>query len=1223
MKLTLNFKELGKNDALIAGGKGASLGEMTQAGIPVPPGFVVLSTTFDQFIKDTDLIQEIDAILDEVNHKDINSVEVASEKIQALIKNAEMPENIAKEIKIQFKNLNTEYVAVRSSATAEDGAENAWAGQLDSYLNTKETNLLEKVQHCWASLFTPRAIFYRFEKGLHNTKISVAVVVQKMVNSEVSGIAFSVHPVTEDRNQMIIEAGFGLGEAIVSGSVTPNSYVIEKDPRRIIDINVSSQTRALYRVESGGNEWINIAEPKASSQVLTEKQILEFANLIMRIENHYGFPCDIEWAFEKGNFYITQSRPITTLSNKKQNNNDKNLWHNWGRWPENVLSNSLWLIFDKKVNEKLGGIITRIRDLDGNYLLFESDVKKLPDFVKNKVENDYKWFEDFFSQANKEVTKLLALEGKNKLSDILKLSVTCVSYSKSMELMDYGLQHYVKNELGKDPMKIFQNAAPYKNTHIMNYEKDLSLLKNEKGVPNLLKKHAWVGTHGFKGEPLTKEKVLEALKTNKKKDKVSNKKNDKFELLMSKLSYFRSYLVESVDKVTFSYWDSIESIAKKYNLTKDEILLLTFEEIINLENTGILPVDYLQRKDKFGIINDVGVMEVVTGEKLETLLKECVVDNGETKYSDELKGSIAYSGKVTGVVRIMRNSKDIIKINEGDILVATETTPDYIQGMKRAGAIVTNQGGITSHAAIVARELKKPCIIGTKNATQVLKDGDMVEVDADKGIIRIIQSGPVSVEKENWFNNASFKTELLAESFIHAGYRKSFSKLLPFLSQIKNRMIISNKIYIDLNEVNRLNDILSKNTLRVCSKAYSVIKKQSYKLKKVAKEITKGNISSISSTELSKRVGKFFEEFQNTIGLIMLPALVDQVTELKVTDALHESSVSDFYGSLSKIAIPSEEVELMKERKELLKIAVGIKNKKTKIDSKIFKKSVHNHFVKYGWIHATLFAGSDYTEGEIISDINKLVLNSKEELDKIILARKNDILSAKEVISKIKFKEGKTMAKFMQVAVYFRTARLEWMNQACFSAKPIITEAAKRMNVSIDDFIYFMPEEIISILSSGKPADKSILAQIAIRRSGYALISDNTNERLLITGTELKSWEDKFIPKADSNQIKGITAYKGVVKGKAIILKDRSELHKAKEGDIIVTPMTTPDFIVVMKMAAAIVTDLGGITSHAAIVSRELGIPCVVGTKIATQIIKDGDMVEVDADKGIVKILNK
>ena len=136
-----------------------------------------------------------------------------------------------------------------------------------------------------------------------------------MVNSEISGIVFSVHPVTEDRNQIIIEAGFGLGEAIVSGSITPDSYVVEKEPRKIIDINIATQTRGLYRVQNGGNEWLEIKEPRASSQVLSEGQILEFSNIILGIETHYGFPCDIEWAYENKRFYIVQSRPITTLKN--------------------------------------------------------------------------------------------------------------------------------------------------------------------------------------------------------------------------------------------------------------------------------------------------------------------------------------------------------------------------------------------------------------------------------------------------------------------------------------------------------------------------------------------------------------------------------------------------------------------------------------------------------------------------------------------------------------------------------------------------------------------------------------------------------------------------------------------------------------------------------------------------------------------------------------------
>jgi len=314
MEIIRNFEKISKEDILLAGGKGASLGEMTKVGIPVPPGFVILSTAFEKFLEETDLNVEIDSILHSVNHKKIHTIEDASEKIKALMLNAKMPKNIAEEIQKFFKKLGTKYVAVRSSATAEDSASAAWAGQLESYLNITEENLLENVKKCWASLFTPRAIFYRFEKELHKQKISVAVVIQKMVESEISGVAFSVHPVTQDRNQLIIEAGYGLGEAIVSGSITPDSYVVEKEPRRIIDINTNVQTKGLYRSEKGGDKWIDIPEPKSSSQVLSKDQILELSKIVLKIENHYGFPCDIEWAFEKNKFYIVQSRPITTLS---------------------------------------------------------------------------------------------------------------------------------------------------------------------------------------------------------------------------------------------------------------------------------------------------------------------------------------------------------------------------------------------------------------------------------------------------------------------------------------------------------------------------------------------------------------------------------------------------------------------------------------------------------------------------------------------------------------------------------------------------------------------------------------------------------------------------------------------------------------------------------------------------------------------------------------------
>ena len=307
----MSFPFITKNDVALAGGKGASLGEMTRAGIPVPGGFVILSSAFDRFISKTQIKADIDAVLHDVHHEDINSVEKASAEIQAFIVSKEIPSSLQKEILVAYDELKSEFVAVRSSATAEDSSSAAWAGQLDTFLNTTKENLLENIKRCWASLFTPRAIFYRFEKSLHNTTISIAVVIQKMIHSEVSGIAFSVHPVTKDKNKMIIEAGYGLGEAIVSGQITPDSYVLEKNSLKLLDINVSEQGKGLFRSKKGGNEWKTLKD--GGKQKLSKKQIMELARLIMKIEKHYGFPIDVEWAMEKEMWYITQSRPITTL----------------------------------------------------------------------------------------------------------------------------------------------------------------------------------------------------------------------------------------------------------------------------------------------------------------------------------------------------------------------------------------------------------------------------------------------------------------------------------------------------------------------------------------------------------------------------------------------------------------------------------------------------------------------------------------------------------------------------------------------------------------------------------------------------------------------------------------------------------------------------------------------------------------------------------------------
>ena len=313
MELIRLFNQISKHDAAIAGGKGASLGEMTQAGMPVPPGFVILADSFNQFLEENQLHAGIAAELAKVNLHDTNSIEQASETIRAMFDAMPIPEAISRNILEQYKLLDAKFIAVRSSATAEDSSSASWAGELESYLYTTDKMLIENIKKCWSSLYTPRAIFYRIEKGLDTTPVAVAVVVQTMIPSEVSGICFTVHPVTKDLNQLIIEAGWGLGEAIVGGMITPDSYIVDKTNWTILDTYLSEQSMKIIAKPGGGTQEVSADQDEREKQKLSPTQILKLAKLAKQIEDHYGCPQDIEWAFADAKLWIVQSRPITTL----------------------------------------------------------------------------------------------------------------------------------------------------------------------------------------------------------------------------------------------------------------------------------------------------------------------------------------------------------------------------------------------------------------------------------------------------------------------------------------------------------------------------------------------------------------------------------------------------------------------------------------------------------------------------------------------------------------------------------------------------------------------------------------------------------------------------------------------------------------------------------------------------------------------------------------------
>ena len=314
--MILDFNEIKKEDVLVAGGKGANLGEMTSAKINVPSGFVITADAYRDFLK----VNGIDILIENGIKKSADDEKILlneAEHFRGKIKSGKFPEQLENAIREKYFNLgNNTRVAVRSSATAEDLPDASFAGQQETYLNVQGIeSVLNGVRNCYASLWGNRAVSYRFHQGYDQTSVSIAVVIQEMIESEKSGVLFTVNPVNKKENEMQINASFGLGESVVSGRVTADSYIIDKSGN-IIEVNIGSkETQIIY----GDKETVEVSvnSDKRKTRALNDREILELMKCGLEIEKHYGMPMDIEWAIKNDIVYILQARAITTLKNSK------------------------------------------------------------------------------------------------------------------------------------------------------------------------------------------------------------------------------------------------------------------------------------------------------------------------------------------------------------------------------------------------------------------------------------------------------------------------------------------------------------------------------------------------------------------------------------------------------------------------------------------------------------------------------------------------------------------------------------------------------------------------------------------------------------------------------------------------------------------------------------------------------------------------------------------
>ncbi|MEF8789781.1 MAG: phosphoenolpyruvate synthase [Haloarculaceae archaeon] len=309
------LEQVRSEDIDSVGGKGASLGEMTAAGLPVPPGFVVTAETYRSFIEETGIAEELFEAV-EVDADDSTALADAEARAEELVLGTEMPEPLREEILSAYADLDDgeAFVAVRSSATAEDLPDASFAGQQETFLNVTGEDLVERVKQCWASLFTRRAIYYRGEQGFAHRDVDIAVVVQRMVDAEKSGVMFTSHPSTGD-DEIIIEAAWGLGEAVVSGSVSPDNYVVDRGTGEIIEETIADKKTMMVKDPETGETVEREVDPdRREARVLEADEIERLIELGETAEDHYGDPQDVEWAIADGEVFMLQSRPITTIS---------------------------------------------------------------------------------------------------------------------------------------------------------------------------------------------------------------------------------------------------------------------------------------------------------------------------------------------------------------------------------------------------------------------------------------------------------------------------------------------------------------------------------------------------------------------------------------------------------------------------------------------------------------------------------------------------------------------------------------------------------------------------------------------------------------------------------------------------------------------------------------------------------------------------------------------
>ncbi|HEY3795645.1 MAG TPA: PEP/pyruvate-binding domain-containing protein [Bradyrhizobium sp.] len=830
-------------DVASAGGKAAALARLIAAAQPVPDGFVVLKEAFALAVDNDKLIRLIAAAAS-ADLSDPRAVYDLSQEIRKFILATQLPAALVAEIRAAFARLDTSFVAVRSSAVAEDSATESWAGQLETFLCVTRNTLIERILGCWASLFSPAALLYALQSEIgsddpmagsaavvRNAALGMAVVVQTMVDADVAGVAFSMHPVTADPGLMLIEAVAGMGSALVGGEVTPDRYVVRKSSGEIVERHIARQRRGVYGCASGQTQWRDI-DPKIGLEAkLSDAQILQLCGHLEAIAAFFTMPVDVEWAWSGGRLFILQSRPITSLAPRgsatvaptaapastpgrpdlPQNGEDGRYFFSWAE-DCSLLTTDVWMRQFSDHPDMLGSgardvlLFTQQGHVSTYLGVNERDAAAVagrrilaPSFLSAFLTNSAAAKEAFAALLDGIDSLDISTLSAGQLYELIKQYVfhlgrleahSNVSQPEFLVAAEQRLHHLLQERLGQNNRGVMESFITLTTPTVLDdiRQEEMEVLKLALAVEHtddeLLWRHArhhpWLfpGTYDRnvmlrflrrrlsetrnQGETICRSALQQLIEAPARQERALR------ELLRelgddSEIAYLSRVFRElAIDRLRlkncevggeYLFLPVFEQIAGRAQLSAEQLLMsyrIGDYEALLMAGRSLPPAICESRQRVYLFTLSDGTLSFADGDTAIESFNALIGGPSAGTSDMTVTGTVANLGRAVGPAHIVRASGverlllDLDRFLPGEVLITTMLQPIMLGLARKASAIVTDEGGITSHAAIVARELGIPCVVGTGTACQMFKNGDRVEVDAERGIVRLLDPAPTA-----------------------------------------------------------------------------------------------------------------------------------------------------------------------------------------------------------------------------------------------------------------------------------------------------------------------------------------------------------------------------------------------------------------------------------------------------------------------------------------------